>query len=704
MGTIKGGALSIDSNTKTQIEQALNNADKSDKDLVVRIKSTKNGTIEVLIDRGARGNIFSRNVSKAALQKKSDNNRAAAMLWLRQYASEGASGAKISQDSINTALNTPLMKREVATVEKARLLLAQGNIIDQARNAPHDNLGQITRNTALYLKSGNAGVRLLKEHLAALDIVNSNDAETLLQLSQMLGHPQLKDPAATELRNVVAQAWQETGQNLVRNGVESPLNTMLGNADNLGDVESLKNSLQDEARGKKIPLGSYNLVQNRFAQLTGIQKARDIIADKNVPDKKQAVVEALQNIKFSKRTNRDTKLRTAAQESALIYLENPQPALPDTDALATYFSRNLPVENEAKFKHQFAEELQAMVETGDLTIDVLERMNEQLIIFNAPNTGSHEEQLAQLAMSLAAPPKAAPAKTPPERTVPKGAAPPEIPPRKTPEVSRSKAVENEKRFNELRNLTEQRLMNIEYVEVKDRRFRDIRSPKRSNVPVVPSRTTSSAQQEDKIHANYMPFAEKKTAIATQYPAKNPKSRGMFWRMAVQQQTQMVVDLTQDKEKLSHYYPDKPDEPIHYDGMQVTLLNSTNNTHTYKVVDTETNEIHTVKRYHYKDWVDHGAASAEGLMDLTTLLNKPDLESVTVHCRAGVGRTATVFSAAVLQNKIRTGELTAANKDQVIDDVILDMRTARGGSAVQTPSQRLLLSNLVDMMLEKSSRP
>ena len=479
---------------------------------------------------------------------------------------------------------------------------------------------------------------------------------------------------------------------------------MLDNADNLGDVESLKNSLQNEAREKKIPLGNYGLVQNRFAQLTGIQKARDIIADKSVPDKKQAIVDALRNIKFSKRTNQDAKLRTAAQASALTYLKNPQPALPDTDALATYFSKNLPVEDEAKFKHQFAKELQAMVKTGELTIDVLERMNEQLIIFDTPNTESHEEKLTKLAMLLAAPPEAAPAKTPSERTVPKRAAPPKITPRKTSELPRSKSIENRKRFNELKNLTAQRLMNIEYVEVKDERFKDMRSPKHSNVPVVPSRTTSSAQQEDKIHANFMPFDENKTAIATQYPAENPKSRGRFWRMAFQQKTQMVVDLTQDEEQLDHYYPDKPDEPTHYDGMEVTLLNSTDNTHTYKVVDTETNEIRTVKRYHYKDWVDHGAASAEGLMDLTTLLNKPDLESVTVHCRAGVGRTATVFSAAVLQNKIRTGELNAANKDQVIDDVILDMRTARGGSAVQTSSQRLLLSNLVDLMLEKSSRP
>ncbi len=699
MGTIKGGSLSVDSATKAKIEQeVLNGAG----DFVLRLKSTKDGTIQALVDKGANGNLFSRNLNKATLQKKSDNNQAVAMLWLQRYASEGATGAQLSQDSIDTALS----ERLVVTVEEARRLLDRGSNIDKARSAPHNNLGEIAGNIALYIKSGDAGGRVLKEHLNALDISNSRDPGTLRQLSQMLASPELN--VSEQLRNVVSLTWQEAGRNLVRDGDKASLAMLLANADNLDDVASLKASLQGEARDNKktFSLSSYNQIVNRTAELTGIQEAKRLINQGESVRSGQRILEtSLRDIKLSNRKEYNKTLQQVALKSAMDYLKSNQPVMPDTKKLADFYAQKVPVSDLKGFQKQFANGLQDMVEAGDLSVDDVKKMNDNLGMYEDPKI-YRKQQLEDLAIALTIPPRTA-SRTPPsppgplKRPIPKTAPATlkrAVPRNMASELSSSGIVQNNKqRFDQLRSLTKQRLETTQYVKLSDQRFKGIKSPQQTNVPVASPRAQSSVPQQGMIHANYVPLA-KKTAIATQYPAENTQSRGTFWRMAVQQGTQMVVDLTQTTERLAPYYPDQQGVPIEYDGMQVTLLNSKDNTHTYKVSDTSTGESHTIQRYHYKNWEDHKSAAVDDLKAMATMLNRDDLESVAVHCRAGVGRTCTVFSAAVLQNKVSSGELTAANKDQVIDEVILDMRIARGEMAVQTAAQRMLLSDLVDDML------
>ena len=693
MGMINGGSLSIDSKTRTLIEEALNRVGKDDNDLIVRIKRTQNGNIEVRIDKGANGNFISRTINKAKLQFKSDHNQAVAMLWLRQFAQGGTNDAeKLSENNINTAIKS----RTVVTVGEARRLLAKGDSIDHLRNMRPTNLQQIADNKEHYVKSGDAGVQMLQNHLHKLNVVNSKDAGTLRQLSQMLAIPELNTPDAAQLRNVVAQTWQEAGQNLTRNGNKAELNMLLASADNLDDVQALKNSMRSLAKGGNPKITAcYNRIQNHAAELTGIREAKDVINQgKYFQLGRQALANSLNKIEFSSRPDRNKTLQKTALENAVEYLISRQPALPDTTALADFFAKDLPVGDEAKFRQQFANGLDKMVRESSLPIEDLQRMNDNLNNYQAPRSIPFEPILKDLAESLTLPTKVAPVKASPAKTVLRKAA--EAPP-KTGTATRSEiTMNNSMRFDELIRVTEQRLSGTTYIPLdrQQQRFKDINSPMHTNVPIADAPT--SAPKGEKIHANYMPLAEKKSAIATQYPT--PNSMGTFWRMAVQQGTQLLVDLTQAEEKLAHYYPDEPNTPVDYGGMQVTLVKSTGETNTYKVVDTETNKTHTVQRYHFKNWKDHGAALVSELENLTALLNKPELENVTVHCRAGVGRTATLFAAAVLQKKVSSGELTADNKDQRIDEVILQMREARGSKAVQTEEQRLLLSDLVDRML------
>ena len=690
MGTIRGESLTVDGGIRAQIEQALINSKQTnsqDKELVVRLKETTNGTIEALVDKGANGNFFSRNITKAALQEKNDNNQALAMAWLKQYATEGTTGSKLSENNIKDALS----ERKVATVTIARQLLAQGDAINRVRNALHDNLEDIAKNMTLYGESGDAGERILREHLADLNLRGRSNPSVPSQLTAMLNDNKLNEHPP--LRNAVLQEWLSIGRNLVKNGNQQALAAFLANTNNLDDVEALKNSLRSEASKNKTNLNRYNQVLTRIAELTGIKEAKGIQSDSRDHSSKK-LEETFKKATFSTRDVINTQLQQTALNSALAYLKEAKqmkkppipprkPALPDTTALANFFSNDLPVKNPAQFRQKFAEGIQSLVKARTVTIPELNDMNKNLRIHNHPR--QHQEVLKQLATSLVVA----------KRT--RGAAPqPDAAPRE--EVVKN----NQERFNKLKQTSSEELAKIRHATTTDQRFKNINFPLDSSVFVAPPGMGWPERQRGVIHANYIPFPGKKTAIATQYPADTLQSKGTFWRMATQHRTQMVLDLTEPEENVgTPYYPTQPNTPVKYDGMEVTLINSQDNTHTYQVVDTSTGQQHTVERHHFTHWKDHQGADVNKLNDLATLLNERRLENVAVHCRAGVGRTCTVYSAAVLQNKVANGELTAANKDEVIDKVILDMRMARGAKAVQTKDQRLLLSDLVDKLLQNN---
>ena len=257
---------------------------------------------------------------------------------------------------------------------------------------------------------------------------------------------------------------------------------------------------------------------------------------------------------------------------------------------------------------------------------------------------------------------------------------------------------NHQHFEELRKHTA--LNPVETIPTDNARFRDIQSPAHSNVPLrtVNPETGDIEAQQGKIHANYIPLSGRTGAIATQYPKNTEQAKGDFWQMTLQQKTKVVLDLTQVGERsIVAYYPEKLGETQTFGDIQVTLTRQQGPIAMYEVVDNSTGEKGTVSRCHYQDWVDKTAIEVSQLSNLAAFVAGGN--DVCIHCKAGVGRTVTTFAAAELLIKMRAGEITDENIDQIVDGTIKSMRNARGPYAVQTESQRASLVNLVQHWLQ-----
>ena len=257
---------------------------------------------------------------------------------------------------------------------------------------------------------------------------------------------------------------------------------------------------------------------------------------------------------------------------------------------------------------------------------------------------------------------------------------------------------NHKYYVELQEYT--RSHPVQMIPTDNARFRDIKSPASTNVPLlaVNPETGKLQPQKGKIHANYIPLSGRSGAIATQYPKGTAQAKADFWKMTLQQKTNMVVDLTQQGEKgIAPYYPTTVGLTQTFGDVQVTLVEQNGNQATYHVVDASTGQSGEVSRYHYQDWVDKTAISEEQLSDLAAFVAGQD--DICIHCKAGVGRTVTTFAAADLYIKMKAGKITPDNVHQVVNDTIKPMRAARGPNAVQTESQRASLVQLVQYWME-----
>ena len=260
---------------------------------------------------------------------------------------------------------------------------------------------------------------------------------------------------------------------------------------------------------------------------------------------------------------------------------------------------------------------------------------------------------------------------------------------------------NHKHYSDLRQYTRQHP--VKTVSTDNARFRDIKSPAKTNVPllVTDPQTGRTEFKKEKIHANFVPLSGRKGAIATQYPKDSTQSKADFWKMHLQHNTEVVVDLTQPGEKgIQPYYPTQVGQTLSLGDVSVTLLSQDNGLNTYQVTDKATGQSGEVSRYHYTDWVDKTAISEQQLSQLAVFVAGGD--HTCIHCKAGVGRTMTTFGAAELLIKMRTGQITSDNADEVINNSIIKMRDARGPHSVQTESQRESLRNLVDYWLKNGT--
>ena len=222
----------------------------------------------------------------------------------------------------------------------------------------------------------------------------------------------------------------------------------------------------------------------------------------------------------------------------------------------------------------------------------------------------------------------------------------------------------------------------------------------------------------------------KTILPSQYPYEDDY---LFW-LAASKKGNVIFDLTNTSDKLQPYYPlDESEFSCHLDDGSIITIESDQNPEeisknseaddiitvkkisavdnflginscseiTYKVTSDKDSSVKEkiVKRVHYAGWEDGTATKLDDLSKLAAHLRDKmaDEGFPIVHCRAGVGRTGTLATAAYLIGLIKAGQLNQENMLDKINELILEERSQTNRHFVQRKEQYTLL---VQFCLEK----
>ncbi|XP_020798309.1 phosphatidylinositol phosphatase PTPRQ isoform X1 [Drosophila serrata] len=167
-----------------------------------------------------------------------------------------------------------------------------------------------------------------------------------------------------------------------------------------------------------------------------------------------------------------------------------------------------------------------------------------------------------------------------------------------------------------------------------------------------------AEGSDYINASFIDGdPRKKEYIATQGP--KPESIMDFWRMVLQYNVRVIVQVTQFREndmiKCHEYFP------YTMRGLTVTIKSK----EVFELYDrTELSVIHDkyglkekVIHFYFKKWPDHGCPADP--MHLITFVKKvkaerrPSYSPIVVHCSAGVGRTGTFIGLDLIMQRLKS---------------------------------------------------
>ncbi|KAM7177723.1 receptor-type tyrosine-protein phosphatase O isoform 1-T1 [Macrochelys suwanniensis] len=211
---------------------------------------------------------------------------------------------------------------------------------------------------------------------------------------------------------------------------------------------------------------------------------------------------------------------------------------------------------------------------------------------------------------------------------------------------------------------------------------------------------------DYINANYIPgYNSPQEYIATQGPL--PETRNDFWKMVLQQKSQIIVMLTQCNEKrrvkCDHYWP-FTEEPIVYGDITVEMLSEEEQTdwsyRNFRI--SYADEVQDVMHFNYTAWPDHGVPTtnaAESILQFVQIVRQQSTKSkgpMVIHCSAGVGRTGTFIALDRLLQHIRDHEFVD------ILGLVSDMRSYRM-SMVQTEEQYIFIHQCVQLMWLKKKQ-
>jgi len=199
-------------------------------------------------------------------------------------------------------------------------------------------------------------------------------------------------------------------------------------------------------------------------------------------------------------------------------------------------------------------------------------------------------------------------------------------------------------------------------------------------------------------------------IATQAPQAESVEKnkldtiGQFWMANFDNDSKMIVDLTNSKDRAQgvvKYQPGKVNDTVTYTShgvpINVTLKSedSQGNGQTLYTFEVETDGVtKTMSRIHFDAWPDYGVVEPSELLTLIENIDKNTGKDdvLTMHCRAGIGRTGVAASALRLHRDFAGKELTEQEADKIIEETVVQGRADRSPSFVQTMDQYELLRN------------
>ncbi|KAK6750673.1 hypothetical protein RB195_002567 [Necator americanus] len=218
------------------------------------------------------------------------------------------------------------------------------------------------------------------------------------------------------------------------------------------------------------------------------------------------------------------------------------------------------------------------------------------------------------------------------------------------------------------------------------------------------RLKARSENDDYIHANWITMPDNQKYICTQGPLA--ESVEDFWHMIFTEKSNVVIKLCHfvegGHEKCYPYFASEPNIPVAFGKLyKVTVKRcyepDPTGTIQHKLIEIEV--LGTVAKVHHiasLDWPDHTAPSnplaAVTILKLARMLSAG--RPITVHCSAGIGRTATFVGIDYASQKIRQ------NANTSMGDVLKELRQQRL-YAIQSPIQYTFLHIcILEMFLEE----